>query len=69
MKERITRYRVFCPICAGESYVPDWQPGFCPYCGSDMGGYSKESLQAREVTYTVVFNRTREEAAVYWQAS
>ena len=66
---KITRYRVFCPDCGGESYVPDWRPGLCPICGCDMGGCSKESLQARELTYTVVFSRTREEAAVYWEAS
>lgn len=69
MKVLSTFYRITCPDCSGKSIIPDWEPKYCRVCGADIGGATKERLQAEELTYTMVVHPLTGEAAAYWEAS
>ncbi len=60
----IYRYRITCPKCGAVSYMINWKPGYCPNCGADMGGCSKETLKAVEDVLELTIDQLSGQAAV-----
>lgn len=46
--EYLIVYEVTCPDCNARHFLLGWNPGYCPWCGADVGGASKERLQAQK---------------------
>lgn len=60
----VYRYNITCPHCDGKSYTIGWKPGYCPHCGADLGGCSKETLKAVEDVLELVMDKLTGQAVV-----
>lgn len=61
-------YEVTCPTCGGKHSLYGWQPRYCPWCSADVGGASKETLQAVKHYFKPTVNQLTGEPVILPEA-
>ena len=64
MRDYLIVYEVTCPSCGCKHFLYGWVPKYCPYCFKDIGGASKETLQAEKHYFRPTVNPLTGEMAI-----